>query len=99
MAHDFVFEGNSPLAHLLRRRYCWTPGWTDPAAGIAAVPLPDGALLQQLQFWGYDTDPDWLTVSLLETCQGVGFDPPSTVGRRIRRQLRRDRDLLRIHAA
>lgn len=78
MAHDLVYEGNSPLRLLYESAYCWTAGWTDPAAGLAAVRFPDGALLQQLQFWGYDADPDWLTVSLLETCQGVGFDPPVT---------------------
>ncbi len=49
-----------------------------PSEGFAHVRLPDGAILSQLQFWAYDADPDWLTVSLHETCQAVGYDPPVT---------------------
>ncbi len=49
-----------------------------PAVAHARLELPDGALLQQMQFWAYDTHADWITVSLQETCQAVGFGPPST---------------------
>ena len=57
--------------------YCPDP-WSSPSEGYAHLLLPDGATLSQLQFWAYDEDPDWLTVSLLETCQAAGFNAPVT---------------------
>jgi len=54
-------------------------GLTDAVMqGYGHLALPDGAKLSQLQFWAYDVNPDWLTVSLHETCQAVGFNPPVT---------------------
>jgi hypothetical protein len=40
--------------------------------------VPDGVELLEFRLWASDTDDQWLTVDLWETCQNVGFDPPVT---------------------
>jgi len=47
------------------------------ARAIAQLPVPDGALLTQLAYWAYDTDPDLdLSYDVYETCQTPGGGLP-----------------------
>ena len=47
--------------------------------GMAQLSIPDGANLEQFQFWAYDEEADYdLTFNVFETCQVVGYDPPAT---------------------
>jgi hypothetical protein len=45
----------------------------------AQIRVPEGAALQQFQYWAYDDLDDYgLTFDLYETCQSPDFVPPST---------------------
>jgi len=47
------------------------------ARAIAQLTVPDGALVTQLAFWAYDTDPDLdLSYDVYETCQAPGGGLP-----------------------
>ena len=77
IGHELTGAGQFYFARYLGATFC-VQGVVAPCEAFARIELPDGATLSQLQFWAYDTDPDWLTVRLYESCQAVGFNPPST---------------------
>ncbi len=67
------------LAREIDKTYCIEYAGVYPALeAVAQLQLPDGADLAQFQFWAYDEEPNYgLTFNVFESCQGVGFDPPT----------------------
>ena len=74
-----LYEIFDPLAREFDGTYCMeAPGVYPALEAMAQLRLPDGANLAQFQFWAYDEEPNYgLTFNVFESCQAVGFDPPT----------------------
>jgi len=72
-------SNEGPLRQELGATYCQvSPGSYDRQAA-AQLDFPDGASLDQLQFWAYDADPTyWLTFDVFEARQAPGSGTPTT---------------------
>ena len=76
--HSFI---GGYLVSWLEATYCRAVAGVYPAQEAwAQLQLPDGANLGQLQFWGYDEDPNYgLTFEVYESCQAPGSTPTITL--------------------
>lgn len=82
MGYELTRENGFYLQKELGRTFCPNESAAGISqAGIAQFQLPDGARIEGMEIWAFDSDPDYfLTFDLLEFCQDVGFNGPTITG-------------------
>ncbi len=82
MGYELTRENGIYLQKEPGRSFCPNESASSIAqAAIGQFQIPDGARIDEMDIWAFDSDPDYfLTFDLLEFCQAVGFNGPIITG-------------------